>query len=280
MHYPRISIVTPNFNGAAFLEYTIKSVLEQKYPNLEYIIVDGGSTDESLKIIKKYEQHIAYWISEKDNGMYEAIQKGFDKSTGTIMGWLNADDILHKESLFKIAQLFERNPKIEWIEGINTLFDAIGNVTAEHIPSNRNIYFNLLQLYNNRNFGFIQQESTYWKRSLWEKAGARIETRLKFAGDYELWMRFYRHSSLFIAKTFIGGFRVSGENQLSIKNAVQYIEEVDEVNQKTLASLSNRELKKLKTLKITIKLLYKLPKVKYFLIKIFLTRAFKNQKIS
>src|SRR5688500_12214725 len=92
MHYPRITIVTPNYNYGHFLEKAIVSVLDQQYPNLEYIIIDGGSTDNSIEIIRKYEKHLAYWISEPDKGMYDAINKGFSRATGEVMAWLNSDD--------------------------------------------------------------------------------------------------------------------------------------------------------------------------------------------
>ena len=97
-NYPKISIVTPNYNGVKYLEQTIVSVLNQNYPNLEYIIIDGGSTDGSVEIIKKYESKLSYWVSEPDMGLYHAIQKGFEKSTGEIMAWINSDDMYVKGS--------------------------------------------------------------------------------------------------------------------------------------------------------------------------------------
>src|SRR5690349_701527 len=106
MNWPKISIVTPNFNNGKYLEDTIVSVLSQNYPNLEYFIIDGGSTDNSLEIIKRYERHLAGWTSEPDGGMYEAIDKGFNKTTGEIMAWLNSDDMYHRKSLFAVGKLF------------------------------------------------------------------------------------------------------------------------------------------------------------------------------
>lgn len=106
MKYPKITIVTPTFNRVHYLEDTILSVLNQNYPNLEYIIIDGGSTDGSIDIIKKYESYLAYWISEPDEGFYHAIQKGFNKSKGDIMAWLNSDDKYHPGALKIVSEVF------------------------------------------------------------------------------------------------------------------------------------------------------------------------------
>ena len=108
--WPRISIITPSYNYGQFLEETIRSVLLQGYPNLEYIIIDGGSADNSVEIIRKYEPWLQYWISEPDNGQTDAIQKGFSKSTGVVWNWLNSDDILEKNALQHIAKAFKNNP--------------------------------------------------------------------------------------------------------------------------------------------------------------------------
>jgi len=115
--YPLVSIVIPSYNQAQFLESMILSVLNQSYPNFKYIIIDGGSTDGSVKIIKKYEKYLAYWISEKDKGQSEAINKGFRRSTGEILAYLNSDDTYSKGTLLYIARYFQKHPDIDLIYG-------------------------------------------------------------------------------------------------------------------------------------------------------------------
>lgn len=222
--FPRISIVTPVFNQVSFLEETINSILSQGYPNLEYIIIDGGSTDGTVDIIRKYESHLAYWVSEPDKGMYDALQKGFDHSTGEIMGWLNADDIYHKGCLFQIANIFSYHSEINWLTGSHTQIDENGTVV--YCSSCRK--FNKYQ-YLTGDYMWIAQESTLWRRSLWEKAGSHIAVDMHAAGDFELWLRFIQHDVLFYVNTGIGIYR-HREGQLS-KDIVNYINEVNQIYQ-------------------------------------------------
>jgi glycosyltransferase involved in cell wall biosynthesis len=201
---PKISIITPVINRVQFLEETILSVISQGYPNLEYIIIDGGSTDGSLEIIKKHEKFISYWVSEPDSGMYHAIQKGFDRSTGEIMAWLNSDDIYKPVSLNMIASIFN-DTEVEWITGMGSLYNKEGNCVKTN---------NLMKWSKSRvwlkDYKWIQQENTFWKRSLWEKSGGSINIDLKYAGDFELWCRFFKHAELYSVHTSFAGFRLHG----------------------------------------------------------------------
>lgn len=219
MNYPKISIVTPNFNGGEYIEETIQSVLSQNYPNLEYIIIDGDSTDDSVAIIKKYESQLTYWVSEPDKGLYDAIQKGFDKSTGDIMAWINSDDLYHPKAFFIVAEIFKFN-EVNWLQGISTFFDEIGRTVG--VESTKR--WSKLDYYLG-NFKWIQQESIFWRRSLWETSGGKMETKMKYAGDLELWLRFFRHDKLFVTNGLLGGFRMRSKEQLSLDFLQEYLEE-------------------------------------------------------
>lgn len=224
--YPKISIVTPNYNQGDFIERTIKSVLGQGYPNLEYIIIDGGSTDNSVEIIKKYEDQLHYFVSESDSGMYDAINKGFAQSSGEIMGWINSDDVHQQNSLFKLAKLFTRHQHVEWLMGYPTLINEADEVTWEgqDKPVHNPLFF---YLHNHMiGFSFIQQESTFWKRSLWEKAGGEIDLQYKLAGDFELWLRFFKHAKLYFTHKRLSAFR-RREGQKS-EDQQRYIQEANQ----------------------------------------------------
>jgi glycosyltransferase involved in cell wall biosynthesis len=219
MHYPKITIVTPNYNGGFYLEQTIQSVLSQNYPNLEYIIIDGGSTDNSVAIIKKYETQLAYWVSEPDGGLYDAVQKGFEKSTGEIMAWINSDDLYHPKAFFTVAEIFDLN-EVNWLQGIPSFFDDIGRTVAVK-PMRQ---WSKLDYYLG-DFQWIQQESIFWRRSLWETSGEKMATQMKYAGDLELWIRFFRHQKLYVTKALLGGFRMGSKGQLSSDFMQEYMEE-------------------------------------------------------
>jgi glycosyltransferase involved in cell wall biosynthesis len=200
--WPRIALVTPVYNSAKYIEQTIRSVLSQNYPNLEYIIVDGGSTDGTIDIIRKYESQITAWISEPDNGMYDALNKGFARSSGEIMGWISATDQYHIGGLSVVGSVFRDLPKVEWITGRATGFNEDGMTTIVlEIP-----HWSRYRFLAGAN-RYIQQESTFWRRSLWESAGSRLDSSQRVVGDFELWLRFFRYAQLYTVDALVGGYR-------------------------------------------------------------------------
>ena len=205
--FPKISIVTPSFNQVEYLEQTIKSVLSQKYPNLEYIIVDGGSTDGSVEIIKKYEDRLSYWVSEPDKGHAHALNKGFAKATGDIMAWLNSDDIYFSWTLITVAEVFSQHPDIEWITGRYSFIDRKGRLKGLH-PYIRT-KFDYITDYN----GHMQQESVFWKRSLWQRTGGYIDESYELLIDKELWCRFFRYSNCWHIDRVLAAFRGTDTNR-------------------------------------------------------------------
>jgi glycosyltransferase involved in cell wall biosynthesis len=231
MHYPKISIVTPSFNQAQYLEDTILSVLNQNYPNLEYIIIDGGSTDGSVEIIKKYSDRLTYWVSEKDHGHGHALNKGFAKATGEIMAWINSDDKYFPYTLHTVAEIFSTFNDINWIHGKNSWIDKNGRLTDVQF-SFINIYSYLLNDYK-----WIQQESVFWRRDLWEKSGSFINENLLMI-DGELWTRFFLLDDLWHLDLVISSFRSHDKNRshTQLERAYREMNEVISVMKTKLPS--------------------------------------------
>ncbi|MFZ0959045.1 MAG: glycosyltransferase family 2 protein [Candidatus Sulfotelmatobacter sp.] len=231
--WPKIALVTPVFNSARYLEAAIRSVLSQGYPNLEYVIADGGSTDGSVEIIRKYETQLHAWFSEPDRGMYDAINKGFARTSGDAtgdamggaMGWISATDLLHAGSLFVVGSVFRAFGEVEWITGRPTGFSDEG-MAVETLRLRQWSRWRFLAGANR----YIQQESTFWRRSLWERAGGRVDDARCSASDFELWVRFFRFAKLYPVDALIGGFR-SHPDSLGLRN----LEECHNIHEEILA---------------------------------------------
>lgn len=196
-HLPKITIITPSYNQGEFIEETIRSVLLQGYPNLEYIIMDGGSTDGTLQIIKKYEKNLAYWTSEKDEGQANAINKGLQKATGEIVAWLNSDDIYLPGTLFTIARAFVNNPSVVLVYGEVEVINEKG----QKLFKLKSSPFNLMDMIEKRNF--IRQPATFWKREIHRNIGF-LDATFSYAFDFDFWIRVglrYRNNVLFLPQT-------------------------------------------------------------------------------
>ncbi len=205
MNLPRISIVTPSYNHGNYVAWTVRSVLLQRYPNLEYIVMDGGSTDATCPVLAPYRPHLAHFVSEKDHGQADALARGFERATGEIMGYLNSDDMLAPDALHFVARFFHTNPGVDAIYSHRCLVNAQNRVVGYWILPAHNNY--LMQ-----RFDLIPQETCFWRRRLFEAVG-NIDASYRFAMDYDLFVRFMRRGVMARVDRVLGAFRVHDESK-------------------------------------------------------------------
>ncbi len=180
--FPLVSIVTPSFNQARFLEATIRSVLEQDYPRIEYILVDGGSTDGSVDIIHRYSERLAWWVSERDKGQTDAINKGFARANGEILAWLNSDDTYQPGAVAEAVAFLRGRPEVGLVYGDANFIDENGELIGR-FPAAQTDYRRL-----RRGYVHIPQQASFWRADLWKKV-APLDPSFYFAMDYDLWVR-------------------------------------------------------------------------------------------
>lgn len=209
---PLVSIVTPSYNQERYLEETIRSVLEQDYPNLEYYVIDGGSTDGSLEIIKKYQDHLAGWVSEPDRGQTEAINKGFSRSQGEIMAWLNSDDVYYPGAIQSAVDYLLENPSVGMVYGDTDLIDGEGHVIGR-FNAQQTDYQRLM-----RGGVYIPQPAAFWRRDLWDQVGP-LDPSLFFAMDYDLWVKFAKTTTIKYIPQLWACFRIHGEGKTMVADA-------------------------------------------------------------
>lgn len=243
-----ISIITPTYNSGAYLERCIQSIVNQEFDDYEHIIVDGGSTDNTLAIIKKYESlYNIKWISEKDNGMYDAISKGFKMAEGDILCWLNSDDIYMPWTLKVVEHVFQ-NTDIDWCTGVPTQINENGEM---YFPIKTFVTYPQFCIrkgwMDGQRLCCIQQESTFWRKSLYDHVDG-IDTDYKLAGDYALWVKFSNRTKLHTVNSVLAGFRVhegqKSENRLAYCNEAHRLTGVEKIiNKLKIYKIINRILK-------------------------------------
>jgi len=201
-----VSVVTPSFNQARFLEFTLQSVLGQNYSPLEYIVVDGGSTDGSLDIIRKYESRLAWWISESDLGQADAINKGFGKANGDILAWLNSDDTYLPGAIEEAVHFFEGHPEVGMVYGSAHYIDGDGRVVADY-PAGPTNYRRLRQ-----GVTTIPQQAMFFRASAWRMVGP-LDPTFFYAMDYDLWVRLSEVTPIAYYPRFWANFRLHPDSK-------------------------------------------------------------------
>lgn len=206
---PLVSIITPSFNQAKYLEQTIQSVLSQNYSNIEYIVIDGGSTDGSVDIIKKYQDKIKYWLSEQDQGQTEAINKGFAKAQGEILAWINSDDSYNPNTVSEAVQYLIENPDVGMVYADCNFIDENGNVIGK---------FNAKQTdYKKLQQGsvHIPQQTMFFRKRYWTP----LDTSFYFAMDYDLWTRIAKQAEIkYLQGKVWANFRIHTSSKTNVND--------------------------------------------------------------
>lgn len=203
---PLVSIVTPSYNQARFLKATIESVLNQSYPNIEYIIIDGGSQDGSVELIEEYADQLAFWVSEKDQGQTDAINKGFARAKGEILAWLNSDDTYNPDAVAKAVAYLQQHPEVGLVYGDTDFIDEHGDVLGR-FPAAQTSHQRI-----RRGYVHIPQQAAFWRADLWQQVGP-LDPSFYFAMDYDLWVRLSAVSEIRYVPGVWANFRLHGDSK-------------------------------------------------------------------
>jgi hypothetical protein len=231
----RVSIVTTTLNAMPYVVEATRSVLQTGYPNLEYIIIDAGSSDGTLDHINSLRDTRLKVDVIKGITQYEAIDLGFRKSTGDVLGWINGDDLYYPWTISCVGRFFTDFPEVQWITGLPTILNAQGEcISVGHVASHPSRYLRN-GWYKESALGGLQQESMFWRRSLYEKAGG-LDTKYSLAADTELWIRMAHYAELVPVTAPLGTFRMHATNR-SIAGRARFVREQEDAT-KSLPSFS------------------------------------------
>ena len=220
---PSLTVITPSLNQGRFIGQTIESVLGQDYPNLEYIIIDGGSTDNTLEVLKEYSSRIT-WVSESDGGQSNAINKGLHMASGEIVAYLNSDDIYHPGALTAVGDFFASHPEAAWLTGKCQIIDLIGAEMRRGITLYKNFWlltnsYLVLQIMD-----FISQPATFWRKNVIEEIG-EFDEELVYAMDYDYSLRVGKKFNLYVLNKYLASFRIHPSSKAGSSSNAQF--EVD-----------------------------------------------------
>ncbi len=206
MNLPRITVVTPSYNQGEYIEQTIESVLSQEYPDLEYIVMDGGSTDGTLDVLGRYDGRVQ-WRSEKDRGQSHAINKGFRMASGEVLAFLNSDDVYEPGALRKVGAFFASHPEAAWVTGKCRNIDQEGREIRRAVKLYKNLWLKSRSYAALQVLDYVSQPATFWHRRVIEKVGL-FDEDLRYAMDYDYSLRVGRHFRLWVLDEYLACFRI------------------------------------------------------------------------
>jgi glycosyltransferase involved in cell wall biosynthesis len=236
---PRITVITPSLNQGEYIRQTIESVLGQDYPDLEYIVMDGGSTDGTIHILKEFEHRLA-WVSERDRGQSHAINKGLQRATGEVIAFLNSDDMYGPGALRKVGEFFARHPRASWLTGRCRVIDRDGHEVRRAVTFYKNMWLRLGSYRALLVLDYVSQPATFWHRRVVEKVGFFDET-LHFAMDYDYSLRVGREFRLWVVNEYLADFRIHPTSKGGASAHTQFGEDL-EIAKKYTSSLVLRGL--------------------------------------
>lgn len=210
---PRITVITPSLNQGEFIERTILSVLDQGYPNLEYIVVDGASDDDTVNILKKYGDRLA-WISESDRGQSHAINKGIRLATGDVIAFLNSDDLYLPGALLAVGYFFARQTKASWVTGRCRIIDQNDEEIRKGITFYKNMWLRFAGYHTLHITNYVSQMATFWRREVIEQIG-ELDESLHYVMDYDYWLRIIKRYKLYTLNQYLACFRVHTSSKSS-----------------------------------------------------------------
>ena len=221
---PKVSIVTPSFNQGRYVARTVRSVLLQDYPNLEYIFLDGGSSDDTMARVEPYLGRFAYWRSARDRGQADAVHEGLQRASGDVMAYLNSDDLLAPGTVSRVVRFFERHPMVDAVYSHRVVIDESDRVVGTWLlPPHSNYLIS--------RWDFLPQETCFWRRRLFERAG-NVDRGMAFALDYDLFVRYMRAGRFARMNAFLGAFRRHGASKSESQFDTIGMAEVDVVRER------------------------------------------------
>jgi hypothetical protein len=252
---PRITIVAPALGNEQYLDATLRSVIYQDYPNLEFIVIEDGASGVRGRILEKYQSRFCWQSCAPGTELCAALNMAFANASGEILGWLEPGDMFHINALAVIGGVFAALPEVEWITGRPFNFS----------PSGMPIGIKHLERWSRMRFlaggnKYIHRETTFWRRSLWERAGTTMSTEYGAAGEFELFVRFFRHARLYSVESLIGGYRTHPGNYSGDGSHRRYNQICDEIADRELAGISGAYAAK--SFRTLTKIVARVPKVR------------------